>query len=374
MPLAFNPSCYLAAQALDGFKRFSRFYSSSRRFGADFVLREYLQCPPDFPIPLSISHGVDAGQGDQPYDVNSIEPIHWCTNRIVFEKSKSYKASVLIPHPWVLVYLLLGIDESALPLEQRHRLIVLPPPGPINDKLVVEWMSRHGQDNDILLVKARGDHLSSLDFFRKQGFSAECISGLDKTFYFCLYRLLLRCKSVVGLTASSLLFFSASMGINTSVCRNFCYHACDVMGWQNMQNYSFPLLREFILGCLNEDFTTTRQISASVLGEKYFIPNIEHRRLGLIPSWNSVEIPYYSGDRSSRLPTKMLEHLAFVTGKSGFLSRGVRSSVSRALSSCVGHGNCIRFSINEIDCILNGKTESNFAYSSVKGGIPGHGY
>ena len=359
---------------LSEFKRFSVLYSSARLFGADSVLRKYLQCPADFPVPISISHGVDAGQGREPYDINSIEPVHWCTNSVVYEMSKKYKPSVLIPHPWVLVYLLLGIDENSAPLDKRNRLIVLPPPGAINDKLVIEWMNRYGHGNDILLVKARGCYPASLEFFRSQGLTALCISSLDESFYFRLYRLLLGCKAVVGLTASSLLFFSASMGVSTTVCDNFFYHGCDVIGWQGTQNYSFPLLRKFITCCLNNDYDNAREIAADVLGEKYFVANPGNRLSSLFPALDSVSIPYYCSGPASRVPRKILELLALASGKPGFLRGSVRSSIQKALLRRVGKDRFVHFCINEIDCVLNGKNESNFSYSFVNGGSPGHGY
>ncbi len=360
---------------LGKFSRFSGLYTSSRRCGADYIFRRYLSFPGNWPVPFSIAHGVDSGQFYEPFDVKSIEPIHWCTNEIVYEKAIRYKPSVLIPHPWVIVYSLLVNSAGTMSSGKAGRLIVLPPPGPANDRAVVDWMERHGQADDVLLVKARGSYSASIEFFRAQGFSVECIASTDRSFYFSLFSLLQRCSSVLGLTASSLLFFSASLGVPTSVADDFFYSAYDALGSQDIQDYTYPLLREFILSCFNNDHAKSKKIASEVLGENYFIQDLEKRRLPIIESCNLVEIPYFLNCSSPRyLPRALNEALAVATGKQGLLANGLRASTERFVRHKLGKTKCILFRMNEIDCILKGRSDANFAFSRVDRGEPGHGF
>jgi hypothetical protein len=360
---------------MDKFSRFSSLYTSSRRYGADYIFRCYLSFPGNWPVPFSIAHGVDSGQFYEPFDVKNIEPIHWCTNEIVYEKAIRYKPSVLMPHPWVIVYSLLGSNAGTPSSGKVSRLIVLPPPGSVNDMAVVDWMERHGLEGDVLLVKPRGSYSASIEFFRAQGFSVECIASTDKSFYFSLFSLLQGCSSVLGLTASSFLFFSASMGVPTSVADDFFYSAYDVLGSQDIQDYTYPLLREFILSCLNNNHAKSKKIASEVLGENHFIEDLEKRRLPIIKSCNSVEIPYFLNCSLPRyLPRALNEALALATGKQGLLANGLRTSIERFFRQKIGKTKCILFRMNEIDCILNGRSDANFSFSRVDRGEPGHGF
>ena len=80
-------------------------YKSSGKSGEAEILRNYLELENDFPVPLSISHGVDMNHTSVAMDVRSIEPIHWSYNEQIHERALLVKPSILLPHPWLMLTL-----------------------------------------------------------------------------------------------------------------------------------------------------------------------------------------------------------------------------------------------------------------------------
>ena len=83
-------------------ERFSGVYKSGQRMGADRLLRRFLKLPDSSVIPLSISHGVDIFQWNEPIDIYKAEPIHWAYNLDLYRWSSQFKRTVLLPHPWAI--------------------------------------------------------------------------------------------------------------------------------------------------------------------------------------------------------------------------------------------------------------------------------
>ena len=150
--------------------------------GSSKILREFINADDSFPIPLSLSHGIDFNHTNIAYDVESIEPIHWAYNEDIYLRSINTKPAIKIPHPWLMLEEL--ISNECTEKLNRH-LLIAPPPSKKNDKKLIELLSNLDIKELDILVKERGQSKKvndSINFWESNGFNTVSAGTPDNEF------------------------------------------------------------------------------------------------------------------------------------------------------------------------------------------------
>ncbi len=208
-------------------RRYSRLYKSSYNMGSARILRHYLELDESFPIPLSLSHGVDLNNWHEAADVRSIEPIHWSYNNVIHQRALNVKASLRLPHPWLL------LREGRAPARGMGTLVIGPPPGDSNDSALQRCLNMSGIKDYDILEKYRGNVSSSIAFWERNGINVVSAGSTDQLFYERLFSLIDRYEYVISGTLSSALVFAAAIGKKCRVLENYTYSAYDVANYAN---------------------------------------------------------------------------------------------------------------------------------------------
>jgi hypothetical protein len=356
-------------------QRYSKIYKNPRIYGSDAILRNYLKLPLDFPVAVSIGHGVDVGHGSVPFDSWSIEPIHWCTNRFVYEKSQLIKPSVLMPHPWSMLVCIVGSTNQSTS-ESNQRLVILPPPGLRNDSAVYQWWKRFGSASDVFLVKPRQGYKRSIEYFNGLGIRTACIESLNSEFYQNLLGLFNSFESVIGLTASSALYMAASIGLKVQIWPDFYYEFCDVANYRDIVSYSSDVQSLFIRFCLEEKFSEASLLAQEILGFDLLANCIEVRRCELLRAYCQLSSPVFPVPSGSSLLSFCFEKLGLIFEKPRLVSQGSKALLGWFCESNFAKNQAKSIvKMNEISCILNGVNSFNLNIRPYSGTcVPGDGF
>ena len=188
-------------------ERFNSLYAKGHAFrsGAASILNSYFGLPVDASVPVSLSHGVDFSHCAPPMDVHSVEPIHWCYNTGILNRSRRYKPVASLPHPWLMLRTLTPLPKAG------GTLVIGPPPGPENDRRLLGLLKGHTR-NATILVKKRGSYSGSLAFWEAAGYQVVSAEDRPGGFYSSLFELISRYQNVISGTFSSALVFAATPG------------------------------------------------------------------------------------------------------------------------------------------------------------------
>lgn len=187
--------------------------------GAARIFNEFLKLPTEDVVPLTLSHGVDFGQCYSPMDIESFEPIYWAYNEAIFDSASRIKPALLIPHPWMLLASShdVGCGDGTL--------VIGPPPGPENDKRMLDAISTFAVGEVTVLVKARGNYKGSEEFWKSHGINTVCADQEQGPFYLSLFDILSRYRRVVAGTFSSAVIFAAAIGREVRLLTGYRYKA-----------------------------------------------------------------------------------------------------------------------------------------------------
>lgn len=333
--------------------KYKKIYSSGEAMGAAKILRRYLDLDEDYPVPLSISHGVDMNHCSTAMDVNSVEPIHWSCNSTVYQRACSIKSSVLLPHPWLM------LKEIKEKKEGAGILVIGPPPGKLNDSNLLDCLRKNGLENFDLLLKYRGDFDRSRIFWEDSGIKTVSAGSAGNDFYENLYDLLDSYEYVIGCTLSSALFFSASIGKKCKIIEGYTYVSYDTADYQIKVNFNSPVAREFLLHLKNNEYYAASDMAFNILGGNY-LGNKDELRDNLLSSLGDLKCAVHHASGNGFLMRKIAELVAVLTGKTGLITH----RLSDFLMSKVRPKVCI-ISINEVDVWLGGVNDENFKLSNI---------
>jgi len=178
-------------------RRFERLYQNARYFGADRILRRYPGLAGDYVIPVGLAHGVDFGQIRPCQDVITVEPIHWAHSERIYRAALTMKATVKIPHA-----VLLSMAKKQ-PELGKGRLVVGPPPGPVNDHGLLDILGRNSAADTTILVKPKARFEHSLRFWEGKRFKAVTLADRGPPTYGRIVEIFSGYDEIVDCTFSS---------------------------------------------------------------------------------------------------------------------------------------------------------------------------
>ena len=336
-----------------GLERFAGLYASSRYMGADRFLRRFLKITDERPMPLSLSHGVDAGQYRDALDVEAIEPIHWSNNVDTFKEAIKVKPSIVAPHPWAI------LAESKTPSVGGGVLLVGPPPSPENDQRLYDLIKSESLADWSVLVKVRGEHQGSIRFWNQCGLGTVSAGAADSEFYERLYSIISRYETVVGCSFSSALIFAAAIGKRVVLLRDYAWEIYDASNFLDVIWLDSPRSRSIVRVLANGSNAEQQEAARELLGFDLLSDPTKVRR-DLDDAITALKRPYHS-HKHNPLPYKLGETLAVALKRQGFLRYSPSEVLSVLRRKQVG---ILR--MNDIDVWLNGRTATNCRVTPVE--------
>lgn len=335
-------------------KKYINLYKSAKPLGSARILRDYLELDDDFPVPLSIPHGVDMNHCVTAMDIQSIEPIHWSCNQFVHERAVKVKPAVRLPHPWLML-------KANRPLKPGAGVLVIgPPPGVSNDKALLDCLTNIRLSSFDILLKYRGDVDSSRSFWVSNNINVVSAGLPDDFFYDRLFDLLGKYEYVIGCTLSSALFFAASIGKKCKLIEDYTFSAYDGSSYLDQFDLSSSVARGFTRLLREQNYSETADMALDILGGAFLRePHILRAELGC--AIDSLREPVYFGGSSSYIGRKMVLGISRLLGKTGLIRYGVwgylRQKFMRKISI---------IKMNEIDMWVNGVNSRNFQVTEIR--------
>lgn len=336
-------------------KKYSFMYESLNSCGVSIILKDYLDFPEDTIIPISLSHGVDMGHCYEPLDINQVEPIHWAYNDDIYERSKSIKESIRIPHPWAI------ITENKNLKQGSGELIVGPPPGQINDTNLWNLIKNNVKDGTSILLKVKGDEKTkrSIEFWQTKGISVVSAGEQDEFFYHRLFRILNDFEYIISPTVSSVVFFASSINKKVKFIDDYSYYAIDVVDYLEYvninSNYTTGLISSFILSDDTERSSKAREL----LGYNYLNERASIK-LKLSLCIEKLAIPVFSREAKLVVLFKIL--ICIVTKNNKFMRRGTFVEAYKYLKRRLSGHRFIIKQVSELKLWTTGRDINNFKY------------
>jgi hypothetical protein len=341
---------------IDALRKYNHLYNASCKMGSSRILREYLGLNDIFPIPLSISHGVDFNHCFEAMDVRAIEPIHWSYNDVVHRRALTVKASLKLPHPWLLLRM------GRTPLRGTGALVIGPPPGDSNDLGLLSCLNDHGINNYSILIKHKEGVSSSILFWQRNGTNVECAGREDDLFYNRLFCIMEKYECVISGTLSSALIFASAIGKKCRVLENYSCSGYDVANYLNKVTFRSKLAVRFLkLVVGKRDFEASR-LAEEVLGMALVKPHDELRR-DLLSCIEHIGEPFHFGSSVGKLERRIICMLSVFAVPTGLISYGLLGGLKRRL---IDSKRVSEITMNEIDIWLNGINKSNFHCQEVR--------
>ncbi|MGQ0559083.1 MAG: hypothetical protein ACT4OE_05785 [Sphingosinicella sp.] len=334
-------------------QRFSLLYASARYYGADRILRRHIGVADDYPIPLTIPHGVDFGQISGVYDIDSCEPVYWAFNKFLAGAAAPLKPVFAAPHP-----LLLATAPEPAPRREGN-LVIGPPPGPENDRRMLECLRRAGILGCDILVKGRGNFEKSMQFWREAGFRPLVLGTMESASYDEMRALFGRYDEVVGGTLSSALFYAAALGAQVRLLRDYWYRNYEIRDLESSIQLSAAAVENVrILAGGNREQQGER--SRSLLGAD-FDSSPETLRTKLESLLSGLAAPLHFPVRYPAPLRSLLATAALKTGRPGLIHEPLATRLRRAFRPRV-----VIMDVNEVSYWLEGPAGGNIAFSEVK--------
>jgi len=244
------------------FYRFYRLsYSLVTKLGVDQIIKKYYNLSITYPIPISVSHGVDYGQiSDLAMDSNGPEPLHWSYNDYISQKGYRNKVFLKMPHPFLMVDKITSKAESDL-----GSLVIGPPPGEKNDQELLKSLIFNCIEVKAILIKNRGEIEGSVMFWEKNGFTVYVLDS-NADHYFQMHALLNKFNTVIGCTFSSILVFAAYMKKNIKLLLDYRVSYYEIDKYHEVFNYNNKWAQKFIDAIYNSHKNEYSNMSESILG------------------------------------------------------------------------------------------------------------
>ena len=338
---------------LEQIKKYEKLYKSASSMGGARILRKYLGLNSDFPVPLSLAHGVDMDHCYTAMDVQAIEPIHWSYNNSIYKRAKEFKSSIELPHPWLM------LKSNRAKKKGTGTLVIGPPPGKRNDTALLASLNKLEIESYDLLLKHRGDVDASRDFWVLNGVNVITAGGRDDFFYDRLFDCLENYEYVIGCTLSSALFFAASIGCKCRLIEDYSFYTYDTRDYLEVVNYESAVARGFVnLLKSNSDFAAS-EFALELLGKKY-LDNVENNKKNLLDLMGEIKSPINCNGKYRCILAGFMLRVPWFLGGGGFLRSGFFKYFINKFSPKV-----LMIKTNEIDIWLNGVNENNFSFVKV---------
>ncbi len=335
-------------------KYYSKLYRSSSNMGSARILRNYLQIASDFPIPLSIAHGVDFDQCQEALDIRSIEPIHWSCNDSIHAKALTIKPSVRLPHPWLML-------KDTRPSQRGYGILVIgPPPSKANDEALLKCLKEIGIDTCDILLKYRGNIDLSKNFWMDNNYGVVSAGDNNDLFYDRLFDIIQKYEYVIGCTLSSALFFASALGKKCKIIENYFFISYEISNYLNFVNFSSEVGKNYTKLLKLNDHSEAENLAMHVLGDTFLkSPKILKEKLNAAIA--VVKEPVYYNKTYRFLMKKILLHGSTLTGTSSLISFGFIGAINRKINF-----NVSLIKINEIDIWLNDLNNQNYQEKEIK--------
>ncbi len=332
--------------------------------GSASILREFLNVEKDYPICLSLSHGVDFNHTTHAYDIESIEPIHWAYNEEIFKRSINVKTSIKIPHPWLLLH---ELRKSESILKNSETLIIAPPPSLENDINLFNLISERDPKNLKILVKHRGNKNkidSSVEFWESKGIKTISAGPPDNSFYKNLYNILSSHENILACTMSSAVIFGVAIGCKCELIDNYFaqgYETANYLEKTSFYSKSFNInsSREIIISIENNNFKLATDLSKKILG-KDFLQFQDNIKGNLEDKYKKLSSPF-NEYKNGKIILMIKLFLFKILKKKSIIDGNFFKNLASRLNP-----NITFVVMNEIDVFRNGVNEGNFNIKKIK--------
>lgn len=339
---------------IEDLKKYNSFFKSADSMGAARILRKYLQIEVDFPVPLSLSHGVDMNHCQTAMDVNSIEPIHWSCNEDVHNRALKFKPSVKIPHPWLI------LKANRTTKSGSGTLVVGPPPGKSNDTSLLNCLKNLKLESYDLLLKDRGAVDLSRSFWENNNVKVVTAGPRDDFFYDRLFDLVENYEYVIGCTLSSALFFASSIGRKCQLIGDYTYSAYDTIDYLKVADFSSPVAKTFTKLLWSHDYAAASNLALDILGNN-FLMDTQEVKSALCIAINELKYPVNFRKGLNGFEKRMILSISEYFNRAGLIKYGFRGYFCRGFNNKI-----LLMKVNEIDIWLNGQNQNNFEIHEVK--------
>lgn len=332
--------------------------------GSASILKEYLDLDNDYPICLSISHGVDFNHTTNAYDIESIEPIHWAYNKDIYERSCNLKPAIQIPHPWLLLH---DMEKGKASIKSGKTLIIAPPPSEANDRNLFKLISHLNPMDLEILVKHRGAGQkidSSVKFWESKGIKTISAGPPNDSFYRNLYFLLSQFESILACTMSSAVVFGVSIGCKCELITNYFAQGYETENYLtktsfNKQSFNINSSKKIILSIENKNFSLARELCERILGID-FINNKLIIKNSLEDEYKKLQHPFNT--YSSNIIIYQVRLILFkIFKKSSIVNGSVFKNFFNKFNAHVTY-----IEMNEIDVFKDGVNDQNFIIKKIR--------
>lgn len=343
---------------LEDLRRFEPLFKHSRHLAADDVLRRYLGVGADYPIPLTISHGVDFGFSTVGYDVFAVEPIYWATNPRSYELAARVKPAIKIPHP----FLLASLDRD-LPAGEGT-LVVGPPPGPVNDARLANLLTGYDPAATTILVKPHPNFDKSAAFWGGRGYRTVCLADEGPPTYDRMVSLFSRYAEFVGCTVSSAIFFGAALGKGVTLMRGFRYAAYEAMAIHSVMDYRSPQAGAVVKALAGGSVAETSDLARRLLGSE-FVRDPAEIRAEIEHAVRQLAWPLHSRASYPGPLRRFVQAMALRMNRPSLLNRSFAEIAKARFSRSV-----LIVDLDEVSLWLDGANAENLSFSTTRY-IPG---
>ena len=333
-------------------------YFLANLMGSSKILREFINADDSFPIPLSLSHGIDFNHTNIAYDVESIEPIHWAYNEDIYLRSINTKPAIKIPHPWLMLEEL--ISNECTEKLNRH-LLIAPPPSKKNDKKLIELLSNLDIKELDILVKERGLSKKvndSINFWESNGFNTVSAGTPDNEFYKRLYKIISKYKGLIACNMSSAVIFGISIGLECKLIKNFVLEGYETSGYLKKTNFNNNSAKPIINSIENNNYQRSKYLCRKILGSDFICRKHEIKN-EIMQHISELKYPFHF-THLSRLSIFIRLMLYKFFKRQSILKEGVFNQIFKSFDQSV-----IFIKMDEFDVFENGLNEDNFSYSKA---------
>jgi hypothetical protein len=242
-------------------------FSSAASYGCDEIIRSKLGLKGDWPLPITIPHGIDFHHLKVDLDLHCHEPIYIAFRDDIADRVAKVKAVLKFPHPWLLI-----VSEEK---SQRGlgTLFITPPPSLKNYEAM--WPSILEGDFPKpwgVLIKERGAQREHFLWWESKGFAAHSAGKIsEKQFFYALRDIFAKYEYVASPNMSSAVIFAVAMNRCARALPNVRVEYIDAGNWVDLAvlDDRDGKIAEVWRALLSDDLKLARSQAEHLLGAAY---------------------------------------------------------------------------------------------------------